>query len=396
MASQPILYFSSLTGQQGGAERRLLQLVREVRDAGRFRPLVVLPAAEGIAERYRAEGIPLCTFPFRRMRRTWNLLYHLGYCLDFIRSSIRLLGLIRREKVVLVHVNDVSELQGLLAATLVGIPAVAHVRYILEQPLAARLLAGLCYHGADHLVCISHAVRRAMFPAEARSQKISVLHDPVPDVSRHEPGNEALRREVRARLGIAPDAFVIGMISKFVDRKGHRNFVELAAELARLGFHDFRYLMVGGKVEGYEKYYDGIRAFIHRNGLDSSMVLTGYEHDITGMLEAMDVFVHLPDWEEALGAVVMEAMAVEKPVVAFDCGGIGELIADRQTGCLVPKGDIAAVASRIVELHSDPLRRRTMGRRAREALLREFSLGRYIQDVHKLYDSLLVGVRAQR
>jgi len=92
MASQPILYFSSLTGQQGGAERRLLQLVREVRDAGRFRPLVVLPAAEGIAERYRAEGIPLCTFPFRRMRRTWNLLYHLGYCLDFIRSSIRLLG----------------------------------------------------------------------------------------------------------------------------------------------------------------------------------------------------------------------------------------------------------------------------------------------------------------
>jgi len=74
----------------------------------------------------------------------------------------------------------------------------------------------------------------------------------------------------------------------------------------------------------------------------------------------------------------------------------GELIADRQTGCLVPKGDIAAVASRIVELHSDLLRRRTMGRRAREALLREFSLGRYIQDVHKLYDSLLVGVRAQR
>src|SRR3990172_46222 len=117
--------------------------------------------------------------------------------------------------------------------------------------------------------------REPFFLPEPRSLKISVLHDPVPDVTRHEPGNEALRREVRARFGIAPDAFVIGMISKFVDRKGHRNFVELVAELARQGLSGFRYLMVGGKVEGYEKYYDGIRAFIHRNGLDSSMVLTG-------------------------------------------------------------------------------------------------------------------------
>jgi glycosyltransferase involved in cell wall biosynthesis len=239
---------------------------------------------------------------------------------------------------------------------------------------------------STHMICISEAVRRS---TAASGNRVTVLLDPAPDLIGCEPGNQAARLAARAGLGIPADTLVVGTIAKFVEEKGHQNLVELARRVRDQDSSDWVFVIVGTEVEGHEKYYANLRRQVLEQGLDQTMVFTGYQEDIPGMLEAMDVLAHLPDWEEPLGSVVMEAMAMEKPVVAFESGGIPELVTHGETGFLVPRGDLAAAEARIIELHNDPALRRRMGSRGRQLLLEEFSLEAYREKIMGLYDAIL-------
>jgi glycosyltransferase involved in cell wall biosynthesis len=172
--------------------------------------------------------------------------------------------------------------------------------------------------------------------------------------------------------------------------KGHHNFLEIAKRVkARFG-GDAKFIIIGGKVAGHEEYYDGIMADIGRKGLDSCLTVTGnVPHEkVPSIMAGAAALLHVPDWEEALGGAVLEAMAMGVVPVAYDCGGVGECFTDGVSGFLVKRDDFDGAADRVADLIKSRELRQKMSLAARAELDSKFSLSSYINNIEKIYSDI--------
>jgi glycosyltransferase involved in cell wall biosynthesis len=162
--------------------------------------------------------------------------------------------------------------------------------------------------------------------------------------------------------------------------KAPKDGVTLAQALARLERGSYRASIVG----------DGPDRPEVEAALGDAGELLGERGDVPQLLASADVFV-LSSRSEGLPMSILEAMAAGLPVVASAVGGIPELVADGETGLLVPPGDADALAAALQRLVGDPELRRRMGAASAERAEREFSL-EAVRAAHvALYDRLLTG-----
>ena len=122
--------------------------------------------------------------------------------------------------------------------------------------------------------------------------------------------------------------------------------------------------------------------------LESDCIFTGYLEDTREVLKDSHIFVFASS-REGLPVSLMEAMTMEKPVVAYNIRGVRDLVVDRVTGFLVPFGDVDVFAEKVKFLYEHPEVARDMGRKARERIVREFSLEIILKDMEKLYRQIL-------
>src|SRR5207244_3581755 len=122
-------------------------------------------------------------------------------------------------------------------------------------------------------------------------------------------------------------------------------------------------------------------------GLGDRVILAGFRGDLDQLLPALDLLV-LPSFTEGLPNVVLEAFAARVPVVATAVGGTPEVITDGVSGYLVPAGDPAALARRILDVVRDDQGRRAMGRHGYERVQAEFTFEAQAQQYQKLFASL--------
>jgi len=381
-----VLYFSSSAHIQGGAVQSMFRLARWLKQQG-GNPLVVLPRQGAIMQWYEKEGIDVRIIPFEQMHRRWSAAYLLRYAFSTLAVIARLVTLIRREGIDAVHVNEIVYFPGLISARIAGVKSICHVRVIVERPSwLRRLLIWLATTFSDEVVCVSDAVRVNMFPSG--SSKIRTLYNPGPDLDRFDPKlvDGSL---VRGQLGVAPDAFLVGLVSKFSPLKGHLGLVEAARMIA--DHHpDLRakYLVVGGTVPGHEDYLVDVKHKVGEYGLQESFIFAGVQENIPGLMAAADVMVHIPLHEDPFPGVVLEAMAMKKPVVAFASGGIGEQFENRQSGILLEKDDVGGLEAALVDLAHDQGLRLALGEAARSCLTSRFSATRFSTELKAIYGSL--------
>ena len=163
--------------------------------------------------------------------------------------------------------------------------------------------------------------------------------------------------------------------------KGQR---ELIQALARLERRDAVVLLAGEDLESGGAYRRELEQEAADLGVAERVRFLGYRDDIPALLEAADVFV-LPSWVEGLPLGVLDAMARGKPVVAGAVGGTPELVADGETGLLVPPRDVDALVRALDELLRDPARARTARRGGPARALTEFSADAAAERVLRLY-----------
>jgi len=148
-------------------------------------------------------------------------------------------------------------------------------------------------------------------------------------------------------------------------------------------FPDVRVLIAGeGPME------EKIRAASREFGVQEHILWLGRVPDVRPVMEAADVVV-LPSNKETLGYVLMEAMALERPVVATRTGGIPELVEDGRTGRLVQPGNATELAGAIAELLRDPAKRRLWGAAGRSRVIEKFSLDAMVLAYEKLYRAIV-------
>ncbi len=168
---------------------------------------------------------------------------------------------------------------------------------------------------------------------------------------------------VRARLGLPAEGPLIGMAGRLQRWKGMHLFIAAVAQV-RASHPDVHAVIVGGAHETEPQYGAELRAQAHALGLDSAITFAGFQPNVAEWVQAMDVFAHASD-REPFGIVVVEAMALGKPVVASAAGGPAEIITDGENGLLTPYGDIGSLARAIARYLDDRAFASRMGAAAR-------------------------------
>jgi glycosyltransferase involved in cell wall biosynthesis len=195
------------------------------------------------------------------------------------------------------------------------------------------------------------------------------------DLERFRPGDQiAARRD----MGLAPDAFVMACVGRLHPQKGHRYLLEAIAAV-RLRIPEFFCLIAGdGPLRG------ALETEARRNGLGKVCRFLGVQDPIQPLYDAADVIV-LPSLYEGMPNVVLEAMAMGRPVIATAVAGSVDLVDAGVTGLLVPPADALALGRAILELATDPERREAMGAAARAVAERSHGIDRMVGSVEALY-----------
>lgn len=196
--------------------------------------------------------------------------------------------------------------------------------------------------------------------------------------------DEQRRQAARAELGLSRDAFVIGTVGRLEPQKRFDVLMAAFRTLRRApGGENMRLVIVG----------DGslattLAADIQRLSLDGDCVLVGHRGDVAFLHNAFDVFVQSSDYEGTPNAV-LEAMALETPLVATDVGGTSELVTNEVHGLVVPPGQPDAIAAAVREIVAHPATARARTARARERVERELSFHARMTTIDGIYARLV-------
>ena len=145
---------------------------------------------------------------------------------------------------------------------------------------------------------------------------------------------------------------------------------------------DFIFLIVG---DGPER--SNIEKFAVKLGIIDQIYLIGYQEDILPLYRLCDL-VLLTSQQEGIPNTIMEAMLMEKPVIAFDVGGISELINNEKNGILIPPNDIYVMTQKTKQLIEDKNRMSTMGKLAREHILSNYSFQDMVSEIENYLQEL--------
>lgn len=310
-----------------------------------------------------------------------------------LRSTMELARLFRRRRYDLVHTHtSKAGFVGRLAARLAGTPIVAHTAHGFffhenMPPLQRRLFEGLERLAAgwtDLLFLQSredyeYVLASGMVPpARARFLGNGIDLDTF-DITRWDRPWE--RQFLRQTFFGDGDYIVALMVAFMIERKGHIYLLK-ALELLGAEAGALRLLLVGdGPLE------DSLRKFVRDAGLESRVTFAGYREDIPRLLAGADIYV-LASLSEGMPRSILEAMAMELPVIASDIRGCRELVWHGETGLLVPPANAGALAEALCRLADDAKLRQSMGRAGRRRVLQEFDERLVFQRLEQGYQDI--------
>ena len=376
-----ILYVLN-SASTGGANRSLLVLLARL-DRSEYRPLVIVPKEGPLLERLEDLKIPWHILPLSSLGRLRAPpVVKLKAAVRNGRNLLRLIRLIRREQIDLVHTNTIFPLGGAIAARLASVPHVWHLREGLDAPVydlrfgsyTSRLMASL----SDALICISHYVQKVSVPGSARP-KSSVIPNAL----------ESLPRSREPRISPPLTIGCLGLIGR---QKRTRLFVEAAGILARR-WSDMRFIVAGRPGSGEEEVLDKCRTRVAELGLEDRFEWLGFVQEPSTVYERLHVLVH-PAVYEGFGRVLIEAMSWGLPVVAVDSGASPEIIRNGETGRIVPPESPEALAAAIIHCLEDPVRYSRMSRAAMLDAARRFAPDQHVRRVIEVYERVLAGTKS--
>ena len=384
----PRVLFVHAGAELYGADRILLELAAGLLERGHGLH-VVLPGPGPLHHELQQLGVPTqqCNLGVLR-RRYFNPRGLLNRVCRVLGAVWHLRQLVRAKRIDIVHSNTTAVIAGAVAAWLAGVPHVWHVHEITTRPRwLARGMAAFVGLMSQRAVFVSEATRQHMVSLNPRVQtRAVVIHNGI-DPARALAGCPGV---LRAELGWAADAVVVGMIGRINWWKGQGQLLECAMRLSS-SKPGLRFLMVGGTFEGDNRVRDELLAGITAQRLEAVVSVLDFRPDVGNVLADIDIFV-LPSTEpDPFPTVVLEAMAAARPVVAFRHGGVCEMVADGESGLLCAPGSTEEMTAAISRLAASPALRQRMGQSGRERLQRLFTREAFIERFVRLYRELTPG-----
>jgi len=301
-----------------------------------------------------------------------------------LAAAVQIRRLVRQQRVDIVHANEPHALSAAwLARAHHSVPVIASRRVV--YPLSSSSISLARYRAVSRVIAVSHAVEQAVINSGLPVSHVDVIYDGVeipPHIS------AAGRDRARDQLRIPRDAVCIGNIAAYVPGKGHdhlvRAFAELRAQSPRC------ILLLRGEGSGQP----AIQEVARRLQILDAVRFLAPATEIEIMFAAMDIFV-FPVSAEALGSVLLAAMAHGLAVVASASGGISEVVQNEKNGLLVNPLDPNTLSAAMARLIANPEEALRFGKAARETIAARFSADHMVDATLRLYEDLTAGkVRA--
>jgi glycosyltransferase involved in cell wall biosynthesis len=317
--------------------------------------LRVLAEVEGLTHRGHdlSMAAPLQSFLYKEARKRKLAVRALPIARKGFAGWRALRNLLKAEAFDIVNTHSSTD-SWLVALARIGLrnpPAVVRTRHI-SAPIPNNLLSRWLYWGAaEQIVTTGEALRRQVVdqtgadPARVRSVPTGI------DLTRFCPGD---RVAARARLELARDDFLVGIVATLRSWKGHRYLLDA---LTLIPEERVKLVIVGAG-----PYEDTLRRQAAASGLAARVIMAGHQEDVVPWLHSFDVFA-LPSYaNEGVPQAILQAMACALAVVTTDVGGIGEAARNAVTALVVEARNPPALAAAIVRLRDDPALRNRLGR----------------------------------
>jgi glycosyltransferase involved in cell wall biosynthesis len=294
-----------------------------------------------------------------------------------------LLKVIDRKQIDVLHLHGYGATTfGRTAGAIRRLPAILHEHANLtDTPWFQKAADVALERFTDIAIAVSAST--AEFVVNARKippEKVKVVYlgAPVEEFGRPRSAYEIAL--ARRELGIAPEDFAVGSVTRLHDSKGNEYLVE-AARLVLQQRPQAKFLVVGeGPLRG------ALEAQARTLGLGDRFIFHGFARDVPAVLSAFDLSVFPSLWE-GTPLTVFEALAAGKAIVATDADGLRDVLTADRDALIVPRRDAPALADRIIRLIDRPDERARLAAAATETG-RDYDIGAFVRKMERLYGIL--------
>jgi len=356
----------------GGVQQQLLSLLKAY-SRERFNPIFCcLGPKEEIGKEIEGTGIEF--IPLNKLR--YNR-FSSGIVLELHR-------LMKKKQIHVVRTHRYrSNLYGRLAAFFAGVPVIiasVHDNYRTDKRPKRRIMNRILSKITDKIVAVSEAVKEDIMRYDRIDpSKIEVIPNGI-DVERFNP--EKKTTDIRKEFSLEEDDIVIGFIGRIVTAKGLEYLLD-ALPYLKGEFKSIKLLIVG---EG--SLVEELKERAKKNNIFNNILFTGKRRDIPEILASIDIFV-MPSIAEGLPNALLEAMAMGKPIVTTEVGGIPEVIKNEINGLLVPPRNAESLVTAIKTFLDNRHLAIKIGQRAKNYVEENLSIQTTTQKWESLYTVLL-------
>ena len=320
-----ILYISQASGYSG-AQTALYMLLRGL-DRSRYSPTLLVGRRGHFSRQVESLGCQVVALNEDKI----------GFG---VTESVRIMSAVDSANPDLIHFNGFEGTIPVAYAVRLGVPTVQHLRLSSLDQFAHQLI------WADVNIAVSNHVRsKALATEGVAPERVRVVYDGI-DTDLFSPG-VVDRERARRELGLDPNAWVVLHVGRFVPGK-RQDVLLRAARRAAPGIPELHLLLIG-ETHTALGYYQGILSEVETLGLTSRVRIQDFQPDIRIALASSDVLVLCSD-DDALGMSLLEAMAMEVPVIVANRGGGSELFDFGISALVVPSVSESDIASSLVEL----------------------------------------------
>jgi len=330
----------------------------------------------------RLKGVRIVNLPFllRRINPVYDLL-----------ALFSLYVFLIKENPTIVHSHtSKAGLLGRLAAKLAGVPIIVHtphghVFFGYFGPLKTKifiLLEKLASRITDKIATLSNREKEDYILFKiAEEDKLSVICSGI-GLNKFKESLLSEKQNLKKELGIPQNSLIVGTAGRLVPVKGPE-FLIKAAKYIISKYPDTYFIFTGdGPLE------NALNRKAREMGISENIIFLGWRDDVAKIISIYDIFV-LPSLNEGMGRVLAEAMALGKPIVASNTGGIPDLVIHGKNGFLVPPKNPKELAKYIQVLIEDKDKREKMSLKGKEMSL-NFSAEIMIEKIASLYKELLI------
>ncbi len=381
------------SGKVSGGEISLLTFFKGLNERKEIEPILVCPAKGALKKRAQSMDLPVADIEPFESGFTKNPLSFLGYGMRLLRIARRFSFMVKESNVDLIDANSVRAGLVACASTLFHkIPILVHVRDCVPRNKIGILTRRIIARRASKIVANSSYVAHHFALDDFTLRKIEVIYNPL-DLSTFDPEkvNGSQFKKMFKVNGSYPLLGVVGQISPW------KGLVDVIRAMPKVlpSFPEARLLVVGepkfdtpSARYNNVAYLEELKSLVEKLNLKKEVIFTGERSDIPKVMKAIDLLI-LASWEEPFGRALIEAMAMEKPVISTDVGGPTEIVKNGVNGTLISPKNPQGIAQAVIELASNRKKSIEMGRRGRKEVEQRFNTDTYVTKMLNIYKKTL-------